>query len=728
MATQHWYLVVPSLFAVLGHIALLTVVSCHGIRSRLRRYASLYLLALAIWSFGSLMMRLDPTRILFWNKILVAGGVIVMPWALLCFTRAYLGLPQDRWLWLALVVPGFLAIATATGHMVDYVRLTDSGRIEFGFDRALPIYATYWIFSLGYTCWALVRAYRHSVDPVMRNRIRYPLIGITFVFLGGLTNVSPAIAAFPVDHAANFINALLLTYAILRHRLLDISIIIRKGLLYSVPTAALAIVYLLIVLATERLLVSFVGYQLLFLSTLVAAITAVAVQPLRDRVQLFIDKLFFREKYDAQLMLKELSELAGSILDIEELSSLLLDRLTAALHIKRAYIMLKEETAAQFHIIARNSQAQPGDDITLHGSHPIVEWMSNHRQPLSRSELDFLPQFKALWAQERESLNRLEAELFIPLLVRDELIGILILGVRLSEASYSRDEQLTLTTLANQTAVAIQNARLYSDLERSLETLQQMQDQLVQSEKLSAIGEMIAGVAHEINNPLTAVIGYSQLLQMQSMDQDAQIHDDLGQILEAGMRMKRIVANLLDFSRQHQPQKEYVDINQIISTSLALRMNELTNNNIEVEADLVTDLPWTMADRHQLQQVFVNIINNAQQAMAEQGGAGRLTVSTEQQTNNAILISFQDTGPGMPEETMNRIFDPFFTTKEVGKGTGLGLSVSYGIVHEHDGRIWAESEDGHGATFLIQLPIRKSAEPTTTQDSLMPALVGDRVR
>jgi len=347
------------------------------------------------------------------------------------------------------------------------------------------------------------------------------------------------------------------------------------------------------------------------------------------------------------------------------------------------------------------------DEVIFRQDHPVVRWMASHKETLTRQDLDVLPQLKALWAQEREDLDRIEAELFVPLLVREELIGLLILGPKLSEVPYSPDEQLTLTTLANQTAVAIQNAWLYSDLEHSLEELKQVQAHLIQTEKLSALGEMIAGVSHELNNPLTAVIGYSQLLQ--SMDLAPQVKEDLGQILEAGRRMGRIVANLLDFSRQHPPQKEYIDINQVISKSLELRAHELITSNIQIETDLAPDLPYTMADPYQLQQVFVNIINNAQQAMAEKGGPGVLTVMTRRGRNNTLRISFQDTGPGIPREIMGRIFDPFFTTKEVGQGTGLGLTVSYGIVQEHEGHIWAESEDGRGATFFIELPIRHMA-------------------
>ena len=182
------------------------------------------------------------------------------------------------------------------------------------------------------------------------------------------------------------------------------------------------------------------------------------------------------------------------------------------------------------------------------------------------------------------------------------------------------------------------------------------------------------------------------------------------------MRVKRIVANLLDFSRQHAPQKEYLDVNEVVSSALELRAHDLTTSGIHIETDITPDLPRTMADRHQLQQVFVNVINNAQQAMAEKGGPGVLAVSTQRGEDNTILISIEDTGPGIPPQIMGRIFDPFFTTKEVGKGTGLGLSVSYGIIQEHEGRIWAQSpapggrdEDGQGAIFFIQLPARDSA-------------------
>jgi signal transduction histidine kinase len=720
-----------SLLGLACYAALIYLIAPYAMRSqeRLRRLFLLNLVVMFAWQSSALLVSLARGEALAlvgyqaMSTIVVASGVMYA-----AFVRAFLELRVYTRVILggtALLVLSFLLLVAARPLVIQGLYWsTQTGFYLPVFGPLAAVIGIPYYALLIYVVVLLSRAYRQARAPMTRRRIQYLLVGWAVVIAGTLANFVPFLKSYPVDLMANAINAGLIAYAILRHQLLDISIIIRKGLLYSVPTGTLAVVYFILVVVFERVLRTFVGYQVFFLSVLVAAATAIAVQPLRDRLQLFIDRLFFREKYDAQLMFQELSELAGSILDIKELSSLLLDRLTETMHVEHAHIMLKEKQATEFRIIARQGQLELEDEITLREDHPVVQWLAGRRETVSRYDLDLLPEFKTLLGEELELLDSLGAELFIPLLVREELIGILMLGPRLSDAAYSQDDQLTLTTLANQTAVAIQNAWLYSDLERSLETLRQMQDQLVQSEKLSAIGEMIAGVAHEINNPLTAVIGYSQLLQMQAMDQDMQIHDDLGQILEAGMRMKRIVANLLDFSRQHQPQKEYVDINQVISTSLALRLNELTNNSIEVKRDLSAELPWTMADRHQLQQVFVNIINNAQQAMTEAGGPGRLSVSTREQGNGTMLISFRDSGPGIPEEILSRIFDPFFTTKEVGKGTGLGLSVSYGIVHEHDGRIWAESEDGRGAAFLIELPIRKSVESSEKEDRAVPTLAG----
>jgi signal transduction histidine kinase len=185
---------------------------------------------------------------------------------------------------------------------------------------------------------------------------------------------------------------------------------------------------------------------------------------------------------------------------------------------------------------------------------------------------------------------------------------------------------------------------------------------------------------------------------------DETLRKDLDTIYRESQRAAKITQNLLSFARRHEPEKHLISINEAIEKTLELQAHPMKVNNIELVLELDPELPKTLADFHQMQQVFMNIINNAEQAMVEAHGKGKLIVKT-QKVGSTIRISFADNGPGIPEKNMKRIFDPFFTTKEVGKGTGLGLSICYGLVEAHGGRIYARSKLGQGATFVVEIPI-----------------------
>ena len=230
---------------------------------------------------------------------------------------------------------------------------------------------------------------------------------------------------------------------------------------------------------------------------------------------------------------------------------------------------------------------------------------------------------------------------------------------------------------------------------------------LAQSEKLSSLGEIVSGVAHELNNPLTAIMGFSDLLLEKELPETAK--KQLKMINEASQRSKRIIDNLLTFARAYKPEKRHNDLNSVIRGTLALKEYQLRVNNIDVDLKLDPSLPKTMLDEHQLQQVFLNLINNSQHAISEKGGGGRISITTTVQ-ENIIRATVSDTGKGIPDDSIKKIFDPFFTTKDVGSGTGLGLSISYGIIREHGGNIYATSRPGEGATFIVELPVIKRAE------------------
>ncbi len=237
---------------------------------------------------------------------------------------------------------------------------------------------------------------------------------------------------------------------------------------------------------------------------------------------------------------------------------------------------------------------------------------------------------------------------------------------------------------------------------RDLTERKKMQEQIMVQDRLASIGELASGIAHEINNPLTGILGLSELILDTNVPAD--VREDLKTIHSEAQRTARIVQNLLAFARKQPQEKQSINVNDTISKVLELRAYEQKVSNINVITRFAPDLPEVKANAFQLQQVFINIIINAEYFMIEAHNRGTLTIATEQ-VDNIVRISIADDGPGIVKKNLLRMFSPFFTTKEVGKGTGLGLSICHGIVTEHGGRIYAESEVGKGATFIIELPI-----------------------
>ena len=282
-----------------------------------------------------------------------------------------------------------------------------------------------------------------------------------------------------------------------------------------------------------------------------------------------------------------------------------------------------------------------------------------------------------------------------------------MMGLR-SEASrqYSSGEENLLVAISRQLATTIEKVRLYEETCKAYDDLRRTQEQLLQSGKMSAVGQLIAGVAHELNNPLTAILGYAQLLESESLNDRAQ--DYVAKMFKQAQRTHRVVQNLLSFARQRTPERSEVDLRKVVDETLALRDYDLRINQIAVEKDLGAQPALVVADSHQIEQVFLNIINNAVDAIMETGRAGKLKIKVAGEGGFAN-VEFADDGPGLKDP--KRIFDPFYTTKNVGKGTGLGLSICYGIVKEHGGDITAHNEVASGAVVEVRLPLAAAAEP-----------------
>jgi signal transduction histidine kinase/CheY-like chemotaxis protein len=260
------------------------------------------------------------------------------------------------------------------------------------------------------------------------------------------------------------------------------------------------------------------------------------------------------------------------------------------------------------------------------------------------------------------------------------------------------------------------NARAVGWLEtyQDITSQRHFQSKLLQTEKMAALGQLVSGIAHELNNPLTAIMGYAQLLL--GRGQSSGPLREAEHIYQEAERARRIVKNLLFFARESKPERSQANLNEIVERTLALRSYELKIENISVECNIAPNLPTTQADPYQLQQVFLNLLVNAEQALLHSRGGGRVSIRTYQPTDQSVAFEVADDGPGVPAEITSRIFEPFFSTKAPGEGTGLGLSIAYGIVKQHGGEVYFENQSSGGARFVVDLPLVSAVEPESAKD------------
>ena len=327
----------------------------------------------------------------------------------------------------------------------------------------------------------------------------------------------------------------------------------------------------------------------------------------------------------------------------------------------------------------------------------------------------------------------------MPLRVAERIVGVVNLSKKEvapgTTGVFSQTDLQFLNALATYTAYAVDNARLFEEAQQAAQRLQEVvedqklrlslaQQQMIQAAKLSALGELVAGVAHELNNPLTVLVGASDILEQQAPDD---LKEYAQMIRESTDAARSIVRGLLTFGRQMPLERRHVMLEELIDKALSLTAADLRIESVKVDRDMEPGLPPVWADGNQLQQVLVNLVTNAKQAMAElPEGQRRLKVTTRTLATDRVRITLEDTGPGIPPDVLPKIFDPFVTTKG-SAGTGLGLSISYGIIREHGGHITADSRPGQGATFTIDLPVGSGGGSTPDETGPSVNLGGKRI-
>jgi signal transduction histidine kinase len=404
--------------------------------------------------------------------------------------------------------------------------------------------------------------------------------------------------------------------------------------------------------------------------------------------------------------MRDIAQALISTIDRDKLLDLILEQLGSVVAYDSAAIMLRDK---QGYFVAAGRGFVDGESVQR------LRFAED--DPLFR-ELATTPD--AIILRDAQQERRLKAPqgairgwMAVALQTQGEILGMLTID-SYTPNRYTRADAARAQAFAAYAAIAVRNAELYrqarertQQLEQALADLRVAQQRLVQSERLSAVGELVAGVAHELNNPLTAVLGFASILQATA---PAELQLDVSPIVEGATRARRIVQNLLTFARQREANLEEVNLNQAVRHVLNLYSYLLRSDGVVVVERLATDLPTTMADMTAIQQVLLNLINNARQALASWPGDRRIGVRTyvlPAEAGGPQRVGFEvtDTGPGIQPEHMQVLFEPFFTTKPVGEGTGLGLSICYGIVKQYGGEIRVESEPGKGARFVVELPV-----------------------
>ncbi|MGQ9645269.1 MAG: ATP-binding protein [Thermodesulfobacteriota bacterium] len=410
-----------------------------------------------------------------------------------------------------------------------------------------------------------------------------------------------------------------------------------------------------------------------------------------------MEQILFRDKYDYRETLGKFSKAMVTILDLKSLTNKIIETITETMGVEKASLFFLNEERGGYYLLESKNIRITSFPVVLSKTDPLPQYLQKIKEIAIREELakgTTIPEIKEVV----NTLSRIEAEVSVPLISKGQLIGMINLSHKFNKDIYSHEDIELLSTLANQTAIAIENARLYDDLKKSKSYIRR-------ADRLASLGTLTAGLAHEIRNPLVAIKTFTQLLP-ERIDDDEFRNHFLSIASGEVDRISALVTELLEFARPSEPKFELEDINSVLNGMILLVSTETKSKHVEIVKEYASNLSPITIDREQMKQVFLNMLLNAIEATPENG---RIYVKTRSYTKPDgepyIQVEFTDTGCGIRPEYLEEIFTPFFTTKE--KGSGLGLSISNQIVQDHRGYIDVESQLNRGTSFFINLPLHQ---------------------
>ena len=660
---------------------------------RINRMAAFVLATLVIWQFfAGLGHSVQDIKSALLFAAIVYSANAFMPAALLHFCLVLRHSERFRLSPLQFVLlyfPSLIFVFLFSSGLMITGRETHWWGYGGLYSRWFALYAIWFLFMGVLIIGNLFMAVRESRDYNRKNHMRYFLVAISIPYIcGAIFDISyPAITGhniFPVAAEATVLMNIIFAVGIVRHQLMDIKIVLNRAFVYAVLSGTITVFYLGSVFLVDRLSILFLGRTGKWTGAVVTLLAASIFSPLKRRVQQYADRLFYKDIYDYQFIAEDFSRSVTSVLSMDTLMGIIREKVRNNLRLRdvELFIRVSEDCISE------------GLSDHKYDKSDILQYMRDCR--------DVMPAAQLMEKVEGKPFTSVPGcGLVVPLISGgDEILGIMFCGEKVSGEPFRREDIRLLSVLGRQAGLAIKNTMLFEELERKKTELVEMYEKLLRNRRLASLGEISAGIAHELRNPLSIIKGSAQVLK--DTGQSERLYNEMVNIIQYEVaNLECTINDFLSFASPPKPAPEVVVLSELIKETVTAWQIQLSSNGYMVKTVLDKEAKDICIDPVQFRQVLFNILNNARDAM---GNEGAITIKTKNNDNNEVEVVVSDNGPGIEEDVKERIFIPFFTTKT--KGTGLGLAIVKQIVEANNGSISVESEYGKGASFTMKFPTR----------------------
>jgi signal transduction histidine kinase len=660
-------------------------------------------LVVALWGLGLYLVgdaTTEKEALLGWQIAHLGGFFIgVLFYHMICI---FCGIQRRKILYFAYSQAIILNILNfATTYLFNKTRFV----FDLYYNEATPLLVLGILFYLSLVILSYYELFRFLPRTKGHKYVQtlYIIFGFMIGFVGGTSTFMPEFRIdilYPYGNFGITFYCLVVTYAILKYSLMDIHLVIKRTMVYSLSAGILTSIFVVIIISMTKLLSDVAGINSYTITAVAALIIALLFNPLRNRVQIIIDKVFYKTTYDYYATVQQVSSTLASMFDLQRVYKFIGNIVYEVLGLRSVYL-LAAVPGGGFEVVYHTSKKSKSKKVNpeseniekglrINNRSSIVKFCKKTKDIILKDEL---PSIEVNFGREivdriKSELETIHGEAVVPVSIDGKISVLLVLGEKLSGDMFTTEDINLLNTISNQTSVAVKNASLYKDK--------------VDSERLASIGMMSATFAHEIRNPLTSLKTFAQL--MPEKYNDTEFRNTFSKIVEGEIeKIDGLIGDLLDFSTE----KKSARINNFNLVELVDETVDYVKGKLDFEKKSITikkdykenELDMS-GDANELKQAFINVIANGCQAI---NGEGVLTVEIKQNRKN-VEVAIADTGEGIHPDDISKIFDPFVTTKEM--GVGLGLAISKRIIEDHNGRINVKSKLLKGSTFTISLPVQ----------------------